>query len=67
MEKCPNCGYELYDEEREDEEETLSFEDYKEQEEERLAEAVSDCTCGAWQFTSNGIKHVADCCCGRGL
>jgi hypothetical protein len=41
---------------------TLDWEE--ENEEYENAVIAGDCRCGAWIFTNDGVKHVADCVCG---
>ncbi len=40
------------------------FDDWEDEQIERDLQRAGDCKCGAWQFSSGKIIHVADCCCG---
>jgi hypothetical protein len=65
--KCPQCGYEDYEEDDYENEyyDDWDEDDYEDRRYEEECEMAATCKCGAWQFNSKGQPiHVADCYCG---
>lgn len=64
-ERLQRIEEELFEYDLDDPDEEMYFESMREDYEERRAEELADCICGAYQFTTKGMIQVADCICGR--